>query len=482
MFNVNEKYALLNDFYEYTMANGFHEAGIGDKIVYFDMFFRTVPDGAGFAIACGLNEVIDYIQNLHFTDSDIEYLRSKKCFSEEWLQYMRNFRFTGDIWAVPEGTVVFKNEPLVTVRARSEEAQILETFLLLCMNHQTLIATKANRIVRAAEGRPVMEFGARRAQGASAAYLGARAAYIAGVAGTSCTLTDKLYGAPALGTMAHSWVQIFDDEYTAFKTYCELYPDNATLLVDTYNVLKSGVPNAIKVFKEVLWPKGIHKCGVRIDSGDLSYLTRKTREMLDEAGLQECKIVVSNSLDEYLIRDLIRQGGYADSFGVGERLITAKSDPVLGGVYKLVATEDENGKVIPKIKVSENVEKITTPHFKKVYRLYEKKTGKAIADQICVHDETIDDTQPLEIFDPNAVWKRKLVEDYTARELLVQVFKNGELVYDVPSIEESRAYCVREVDSLWDEVKRFEHPHGYYVDLSQKLYDIKNTLLMENRG
>ncbi|MDO5138690.1 MAG: nicotinate phosphoribosyltransferase [Oscillospiraceae bacterium] len=481
MFNVNDKFALLNDFYEYTMANGFREAGIGDKIVYFDMFFRTVPDGGGFAIACGLNELIDYIQNLHFDESDIEYLRSKNCFSEEWLEDMRNFHFSGDIWAVPEGTVVFKNEPLVTVRARSEEAQILETFLLLCMNHQTLIATKANRIVRAAEGRPVMEFGARRAQGASAAYLGARAAYIAGVAGTSCTLTDKLYGAPALGTMAHSWVQIFDDEYTAFKTYCELYPNNATLLVDTYNVLKSGVPNAIKVFKEVLWPQGIHKCGVRIDSGDLSYLTKKTREMLDEAGLQECKIVVSNSLDEYLIRDLIRQGGCVDSFGVGERLITAKSDPVLGGVYKLVATEDGNGSITPKIKVSENVEKITTPHFKKIYRLYEKKTGKAIADLITVHDETIDETQPLEIFDPNAVWKRKTVEDFVARELRVQVFKGGELVYKVPTVEESRAYCAREVESLWDEVTRFENPHGYYVDLSQKLYDIKNTLLMENR-
>lgn len=481
MFNVNDKFALLNDFYEYTMANGFREAGIGDKIVYFDMFFRTVPDGGGFAIACGLNELIDYIQNLRFDEEDIDYLRNKNCFSEEWLEDMRNFHFSGDIWAVPEGTVVFKNEPLVTVRARSEEAQILETFLLLCMNHQTLIATKANRIVRAAEGRPVMEFGARRAQGASAAYLGARAAYIAGVAGTSCTLTDKLYGAPALGTMAHSWVQIFDDEYTAFKTYCELYPNNATLLVDTYNTLKSGVPNAIKVFKEVLWPQGIHKCGVRIDSGDLSYLTKKTREMLDEAGLQECKIVVSNSLDEYLIRDLIRQGGCVDSFGVGERLITAKSDPVLGGVYKLVATEDENGNITPKIKVSENVEKITTPHFKKIYRLYEKETGKAIADLITVHDEVIDETQPLEIFDPNAVWKRKTVEDFTARELRVQVFKDGELVYKVPTVEESRAYCMREVDSLWDEVTRFENPHGYYVDLSQKLYDIKNTLLMENR-
>lgn len=475
----NDKYALLNDFYEYTMANGFMMSGIGDRIVYFDVFYRSVPDDGGFCIACGLDEIIDYINHLHFDESDIEYLRGKNCFSEEWLESLKNFRFSGDMWAVPEGTVVFPNEPIITVRARSTEAQILETFLLLCINHQTLIATKTSRIVRAAKGRPVMEFGARRAHGASAAFYGARAAYIAGAAGTSCTLTDKVFGTPAMGTMAHSWIQIFDDEYTAFKTYCELYPNNACLLVDTYNVLKSGVPNAIRVFKEVLWPMGIRKCSVRIDSGDLAYLCRKTREMLDEAGLTECKIVVSNSLDEYLIKTLVDQApDCVDSFGVGERLITAKSEPVLGGVYKLVAVE-ENGEIIPKIKVSENIQKITTPHFKKLYRFYDNKTGKAVADQLCVYDEVIDQDQPLEIFDPQAVWKRKILTDYTAREMLVRIFDNGKCVYTSPDIEEIRDHCRRELDTLWDEVKRFDNPHGYYVDLSQKLYDIKHQLLMD---
>ena len=476
-----DRYALLNDFYEYTMANGFTAAGIGDKIVYFDVFFRSVPDGGGFCIACGLDTIIDYVKNLHFEESDIEYLRSKNCFSEEWLDSLKDYRFSGDMWAVPEGTVMFPNEPLITVRAKAREAQILETFILLCINHQTLSATKASRIVRAAAGRPVMEFGARRAHGASSALYGARAAYIAGCAGTSCTLTDKEFGAPAMGTMAHSWIQIFDDEYTAFKTYCELYPDNATLLVDTYNVLKSGVPNAIRVFKEVLWPKGIRKCGVRIDSGDLAYLCSKTREMLDEAGLTECKIVVSNSLDENLISTLVAQSpNCVDSFGVGERLITSKSSPVLGGVYKLVAVEDEEGNVIPKIKVSENVQKITTPHFKKLYRFYDNETGKAVADQLCVYDEEIDQDQPIELFDPNAIWKRKILTNYTAREVLVPIFRNGACVYETPDIEEVRDHCARELDTLWDEVKRFDNPHGYYVDLSQKLYDIKHELLMEN--
>ena len=478
----NDKYALLNDFYEYTMANGFQEAGIGDRIVYFDLFFRSVPDGGGFCISCGLDEVIDYILNLHFDESDIEYLRSKNCFSEAWLESLRDFRFTGDIWAAPEGTVIFPNEPMMTVRARAVEAQILETFLLLCMNHQTLIATKASRIVRAAKGRPVMEFGARRAHGASAAFYGARAAYIAGCAGTSCTLTDKVYGTPAMGTMAHSWIQIFDDEYTAFKTYTELYPHNACLLVDTYNVLKSGVPNAIRVFKEVLWPQGIRKCAVRIDSGDLAYLCAKTREMLDEAGLTECTIVVSNSLDEHLIRTLVSQApGCVDSFGVGERLITARSEPVLGGVYKLVAVEDEKGNVIPKIKISENVAKITNPGFKKLIRFYDNETGKAVADQLCFFDEVIDQDKPYEIFDPNAIWKRKTLTNYTAREVLVPIFRGGELVYDRPDVEESRAHCARELDTLWEEVKRFDNPHGYYVDLSQRLWDVKNDLLMKGR-
>ena len=472
---------LLSDYYEYTMANGYHLSGMGKRKLYFDMFFRTVPDNGGFAIACGLSQLIDYIKNLHFSDSDIDYLRSKNAFSDAWLDSLRDFRFTGDIWAVPEGTPVFPNEPLVTVRADAEQAQIIETFLLLSINHQSLIATKANRIVRAAEGRAIMEFGARRAQGTGAAIMGARAAYIAGCAGTSCTVTDKLYGVPALGTMAHSWIQTFDDEYTAFKTFCEIYPHNASLLVDTYNVLKSGVPNAIKVFKEVLLPQGIETCSIRIDSGDITYLSQKARAMLDEAGLTKCKIVASNSLDEGIIRDVIRQGGCVDSFGVGERLITAKSDPVFGGVYKLVAVEDENGVITPKIKFSENVQKITTPHFKKVYRLFENETGKAAADYIAVHDESLDGVESLELFDPQYTWKRKTLTDFTARELLVPIFKDGELVYDEPSVEEIRNYCSAEVDRLWDEVKRFENPHNYYVDLSLKLWNIKNDLLEANR-
>ncbi len=477
----SEKYALLCDYYEYTMANGYRIAGLGDRILYFDMFFRNVPDGGGFAVACGLSQLIEYIKNLRFSREEIEYLRGKGIFGEEWLSSLESFRFTGDIWAVPEGTPVFPGEPLVTVRARACEAQIIETFLLLTMNHQSLIATKANRIARAAEGRAVMEFGARRAQGASAAVMGARAAYIAGCVGTSCTLTDKLYGVPAMGTMAHSWIQTFDDEYTAFKTYCEIYPDNASLLVDTYNVLKSGVPNAIRAFKETIIPKGIRRCSIRIDSGDITYLSKKARKMLDDAGLPFCKIVASNSLDEMIIRDVIRQGGCVDQFGVGERLITAKSDPVFGGVYKLVAVEAEDGSIIPKIKVSENVQKITTPHFKKVYRLYENESGKAEADYICLHDESLDGVDELELFDPQYTWKRKVLTDFTARELLVPVFKGGVQVYSEPPVDEIKKRCEEETGRLWDEVKRFENPHNYYVDLSQRLWDIKQSLLKENK-
>ncbi len=469
-----ENLALLCDYYEYTMANGYHLCGLGKKKLYFDVFFRSVPDRGGYAIAAGLWSIIEYIRDLHFEDEDIEYLRGKGAFSESWLASLREFRFTGDIYAVPEGTPVFPNEPILTVRADAEQAQIIETFLLLCINHQSLIATKASRIVRAAEGRAVMEFGARRAQGASAAYIGARSAYIAGAAGTSCALSDKEFGIPALGTMAHAWIQTFDSEYEAFKTFCRIYPNNASLLVDTYNVLKSGVPNAIRVFKEL----GITDCSIRIDSGDITYLSCKARRLLDEAGLTGCKIVASNSLDENLIRDIINQGGQVDSFGVGERLITAKSDPVFGGVYKLVAVEEADGSILPKIKVSENVAKITTPHFKKLYRIYED--GKAVADYITVHDEKPDFTAPLTLFDPQYTWKKKVVTDYTARELMVPVFQNGELVYNSPSVEEIRAYCQRELDMQWDEVKRFENPHNYYVDLSQKLWDIKQDLLDKN--
>ena len=475
-------FTMLCDFYQLTMSNGYFRAGLADRICYFDMFFRSVPDKGGFAIAAGLAQVVDYIQNLSFDEDDIRYLREKGCFAEEFLDFLRTFRFTGDIWAVPEGTPIFPNEPILTVRAPAVQAQFIETFLLLTMNHQCLIATKSNRIVRAAEGRPVAEFGSRRAQGADGALLGARASYIAGCGATACTMADQRYGAPATGTMAHSWVQMFPDEYTAFKAYCELYPNNATLLVDTYNVLKSGVPNAIRAFKEVLLPRGITKCGIRLDSGDLTYLSRKARQMLDEAGLTECKIFASNALDEYIIRDLVRQGARIDSFGVGERLITSRSEPVFGGVYKLAAVEDEAGNIIPKIKISENAAKITTPHFKKVYRIFSKDTGKAEADLICLHDEVIDENEPLELFDPDATWKKKTFTDFEARPLMVQVFRDGELVYDVPDLQASRAHCQRQVDALWDEVKRFENPHNYYVDLSRKLWDIKQELLNSPGG
>ncbi len=464
---------LLCDFYEITMANGYFRCGKRDQIAYFDIFFRDIPDGGGYAIAAGLEQIIDYIKGLRFDEDDIEYLREQNIFHEEFLEYLRHFKFTGDLYAVPEGTPIFPREPIITVKAPVIEAQFIETYLLTVCNHQSLIATKANRIVRAADGRPVSEFGARRAQGPDAAMLGARAAYIGGVSSTSCTLSARAYGMPASGTMAHSWVQMFDTEYEAFKTYCEMYPDNATLLVDTYNVLHSGIPNAIKVFKEC----GITKCGIRIDSGDIAYLSKKVRKMLDEAGLPDCKIIISNSLDEKIIVDILRQGAKIDAFGVGERLITAKSDPVFGGVYKLSAVEDKNGKIIPKIKISENPDKITNPHFKKLYRLFRRSDGQAIADYITLHDEILDDTQPIELFDPVFTWKRQTVTDYELVELQKPVFVNGELVYKCPNIGEIREYCKKQIDSLWDEVKRFENPHRYYVDLSRKLWDLKETLL-----
>ena len=471
-------YTMLCDYYELTMGSGYFESGMKDTITYFDLFFRKVPDEGGFAICCGLSQVIEYIRNLHFSAEDIDFLRSKGMFSEKFLDYLKDFRFTGDIWAVPEGTVVFPNEPLITVKAPAIEAQLVETYLLLTINHQSLIATKANRIVRAAQGRAVSEFGSRRAHGADAAIYGARAAGIAGCAATACTITDQKFGFPATGTMAHSWVQMFGDEYEAFRTYCECFPDSVTLLVDTYNVLESGIPNAIRAFNNVLKPLGKRPKGVRLDSGDITYLSQKARKMLDDAGYPDCKIVASNSLDEYIIRDMIYQGAKIDLFGVGERLITSMSTPVFGGVYKLAAVE-ENGKITPRIKISENVGKITNPHFKKVYRLYDKETGKALADQLCVYDETIDDSRSLEIFDPDYTWKKKTLRDFTAKELLVPVFKNGELVYDEPSYKEICEYCAAQVDTLWDEVKRFENPHKYYVDLSTKLWTIKHQLLAE---
>ncbi|MBQ7160422.1 MAG: nicotinate phosphoribosyltransferase [Clostridia bacterium] len=470
---AKQNYSLLCDFYELTMGCGYLGSGMSEKTAYFDLFFRKVPDSGGFAIVAGLEQIVQYIEGLSFTPKDIEFLRHKGCFSEEFLDYLANFKFTGDIYAIPEGTPVFPGEPLITVRAPVMQAQLVETYLLLTLNHQSLIATKANRIVRAAEGRPVSEFGSRRAQGVEGAILGARAAYIGGCAGTACTISEKWFGVPAGGTMAHSWVQMFDTEYEAFDAYCTLFPDKPTLLIDTYNVLKSGLPNAIKVFKK----HDITECGIRIDSGDIAYLTKKVRKGLDEAGLTGCKIVISNSLDEYIIRDIIRQGAQIDAFGVGERLVTSKSDPVFGGVYKLVAVEGEGGKIIPKIKISENAGKITTPCFKKLYRIYEKETGKAIADLICTHDEIIDPSLPLTIFDPDYTWKEKTLRNYTVEELQKPIFIGGKRVYDLPTTDEIRAYCLEQIDRQWDEVKRFENPHNYYVDLSRKLWDIKHELL-----
>ena len=471
---------MLCDFYELTMSNGYFKYGYKDRICYFDVFYRQCPDGGGFAIAAGLEQVIQYIQDLHFSEEDIAYLRARNLFDEDFLSYLADFKFTGDIWAVPEGTPIFPREPIMTIRAPAIQAQLIETYILLCINHQSLIATKANRVVRAAQGRTVLEFGSRRAQGADAAILGARAAYIGGCNGTACTISDQLFGVRAGGTMAHAWVQMFDTEYEAFKTYCEIYPNNPTLLVDTYNTLKSGVPNAIRVFNEVLKPRGLTKCGIRLDSGDMTYLSKKARQMLDEAGWTDCQISVSNSLDEYIIQAILRQGAQIDVFGVGERLITARSEPVFGGVYKLVAVEEEDGTVTPKIKISENVGKITNPHYKKLYRFFGNDTGKAIADYLCVYDETVDDSGEFEIFDPEATWKTKVVYNFTAKQLMVPIFVGGELVYKLPTLEEIRTYCLQQVDTLWDEVKRFDNPHSYYVDLSKKLWDIKYGLLKGN--
>ena len=473
---THANYTMLLDFYELTMANGYFLSGKQDEIAYFDVFFRDIPDGGGYAIAAGLEEVIDYIKNLKFTEEDIAYLRAKNLFDERFLEYLANFRFTGDIYAMPEGTPIFPREPIMVVRAPTMEAQLIETFVLLALNHQSLIATKASRIVRAAKGRVVSEFGARRAQGAESSIYGARAAYIGGCHSTSNTIADRDFGVNASGTMAHAWVQMFDTEYEAFEAYCRIYPNNATLLIDTYNVMKSGLPNAIRAFKEILVPQGIHDFAVRLDSGDITYLTKKIRKKLIEEGLPECKIVVSNSLDEHIIRDIINQGAEIDGFGVGERLITAKSNPVFGGVYKLVAME-KGGEIIPKIKVSENPEKITNPHFKKVYRIYDNESNEAVADLLCIHDEILDEKEPIEIFHPQHTWKRKTLTNYHLRELLVPIFINGECVYESPSTEEIREYCKDQIAHLWDEVKRFENPHIYYVDLSQRLWDLKQKML-----
>ena len=451
-----------------------------DKIVYFDMFFRKNPDNAGFAIVAGLEQVIEYIKGLNFTKSDIEYLRERKLFNEEFLEYLLNFKFTGDIYAIEEGTPVFPNEPLITVKAKAIEAQLIETMLLLTINHQSLIATKANRIRRAAEGKEVLELGARRSQGYDAAIYGARAAYIGGVDGTANTIADEIFGVKAVGTMAHSWIQLFGDEYKAFETYAKTYPDNCVLLIDTYNVLKSGIINAIKVSKDVLEPQGKSLKGVRLDSGDLAYLSKEVRKILNINGLENCKILASNSLDEYIIADLMNQGACIDIFGVGERLITAKSEPVFGGVYKLVAVE-ENDNIVPRIKLSENIEKVTSPGYKTVWRLFDKENNKAIADVLTLGNEIIDDSKDYEIFDPIYTWKRKVVTNYYAKKIQVPIFIQGKCVYKTPKLDDIRKYSLEQVESLWDEVKRFNNPQAYYVDLSEKLWNLKNDMIKNFR-
>jgi len=474
---MKKNLSMLTDFYEFSMANGYLQNKMADTIAYFDMFFRDIPDGGGYAVMAGTEQLVEYLRDLSFSQEDVEYLRSKRCFSEDFLSYIKNFRFACDVWAVPEGAPIFPGEPIVTVRGPAVQAQLIETMVLLTINHQSLIATKANRMVHAAKGRTVLEFGSRRAQGADGAVLGARAAYIGGCGGTACVLCDREYGVPAAGTMAHSWVQMFGSELDAFRAYAKTYPDDCVLLIDTYNVLKSGVPNAIEVARGVLHPLGTRLKGVRIDSGDIAYLSKMTRAMLDEAGLSDCKIVASNSLDEFLIGDLLAQGARIDIFGIGERLITSKSSPVFGGVYKLAAIENRDGEIIPKIKISENVEKITTPCFKKVWRLQDKKSGKYIADVLTLFDEVIDPSEPYTIFDPNHTWKKKTLENYHAFPLMEQIYRAGQCVFQPKPIRDLQKDCRERVSCLWSEVTRFENPHPYYVDLSPRLWEIKNQLL-----
>lgn len=473
--------SMVMDFYELTMSNGYYMEQDQDTRVAFDVFYRKNPDNAGFAIFAGLEQIVEYICNLHFDDSDIAYLREQGLFSGEFLNYLRNFRFRGDVYAFPEGTVMYPNEPVITVIAPLVDAQIIETALLLEINHQSLIATKTRRIVRAAKGRAVSDFGARRAHNMDAAVYGARAAYIGGAVGTATVLAGKDFGIPVSGTMAHSWVMYFKDEYTAFKKYAMTYPDAAVLLVDTYDVLGSGVPNAIKVAREVLEPMGKRLKGIRLDSGDLAYLSKKARKMLDTAGLTDCKIIVSNSLDEYTIMSILDQGGCIDSFGVGERLITSKSEPVFGAVYKIVAVE-EDGQFRPRIKISENTEKITNPGLKKVYRVYDKE-GHAIADLLAKADQEPDFTKPFRYVDPVKPWKNRFFEGCTAKELQMPVFINGELVYKQPSIDEIAAYVKKQLENeIWQEEQRFENPHNHYMDMTPELYEEKMNLLYEQRA
>ena len=477
MLDVKRNLTTMTDFYELTMSAGYLDEGYEDKIAVFDMFFRRVPDGGGYAIMAGLQQFIDAVDNLRFTQEDIDYLRATKVFDERFLTYLANFRLHCNIWAIEEGMPIFPQEPIVTVEGPAIECQLLETLLLVTFNHQCLIATKANRIVRSAQGRPVMEFGARRAQGYDGAVYGARAAYIGGCGSTSCVMASRDFGIPASGTMAHSWVQMFPSEYEAFKKYAELYPDACVLLVDTYSVTKSGVPNAIKVFDEVLKPMGKRPKGIRIDSGDIAYLSKKARRMLDAAGYPDCTICASNSLDEYIVRDLILQGARVDSFGIGENMITAKSDPVFGGVYKLAAVGDDKGGYIPKIKVSESIEKMTIPHLKKVWRIYDNETGKAMADLVTVYDEEVETENGITLFDPVETWKQRTFTGCSARCITTPIYQGGKRVYESPSLPRIQEYCAAQVATLWDEVTRFENPHRYYVDLSQKLWDCQQALL-----
>ncbi len=470
--------SMVMDMYELTMSNGYLNQGEQDTIVAFDVFYRKNPDNAGFAIFAGLEQVIEYIQNLHFSEEDVEYLRSRNLFTEEFLQYLRNFKFRGDIYSMPEGTVMFPNEPILTVVAPLIDAQLIETAILLEINHQSLIATKTNRIVRSAKGKPVSDFGARRAHNVDAAVYGARAAYIGGASGTATVLAGKMFGIPISGTMAHSWVMSFESEYEAFKAYAESYPNSTVLLVDTYDVLKSGVPNAIRVAKEILEPKGSRLKGIRLDSGDLAYLSKEARKQLDAAGLTDCIIVASNGLDEYTINSLNRQGALIDSYGVGEKLITSSTNPVFGAVYKLVAVK-KDGEFVPKIKISETVEKITNPGIKELYRVYDKE-GKAVADYLTVKGEVIDTSSPVRYVDPLKYWKNRCFEECTFKNLHQQIFKDGELVYELPKLDEIRSYVRHQLDNeIWQEEQRFENSHPHYLDMSPAMFELKMGLLHE---
>ena len=464
--------SLVMDFYELTMSQCYFNLDKNREVV-FDLFYRHNPEDGGLCIFAGLEQVIEYVKNLHFEKEEIEYLRSLNQFTDEFLEYLSTVRFTGDIYAIPEGTPVFPYEPLVRVKAPIIEAQLVETALLLALNHQTLIATKARRIVQASDGRAVMEF--------DAAIYGARAAYIVGCAGSATTYAGKEYGLPVLGTMAHSFIQSFDSEYDAFLYYAKTYPESCTLLIDTYSTLKSGIKNAIKVAKDYLEPNGYRLKGVRIDSGDMAYLSKKVRKELDASGLEDCQIVVSNSLDEYVITSLIhQQGARIDSFGVGENLICSKNSPVFGGVYKLVAIE-KDGKIIPKIKISDNVEKVTNPGLKKLYRIIDKETNMAQADLMALWDEELDESKDLTIYHPMSRWKYKVIPagSYILKELLVPIFIRGEQVYEEPTLDEIRAYCAEQLEYIWEEIKRFEYPQEYYVDLTEKLLTLKLEMLNE---